>query len=153
MKYPYFHPEPGAPSPLRTIVEREVRFEEVDVMGIVWHGRYPSFFEDARVALGERVGLGYMDYYRAGVLTPIKKMHLDYKKPLRFRDAFTIEAVMHWTQAARINMSFAIRDASGQISTTGYTVQLMLDLNGTVMLMQPPCQAELYARWARGEIS
>jgi acyl-CoA thioester hydrolase len=133
-------------------VRRVVRFEEVDVMGIVWHGRYASFFEDARVALGDRVGLGYMDYYKNGVMTPIKKMHVDYCLPLRFNEEFSVEAVMHWTEAARINMEFFIRNAAGEVSTTGYSVQLMLDPNGEVLLAPPLFHQQLMERWRAGEL-
>ena len=53
---PYFRPETmmngrPAPLPLTCTVPREVRFEEVDALNVVWHGRYPSYFEDARVAM------------------------------------------------------------------------------------------------------
>ena len=43
----YFAAVPDAPPPLRVDVGRKVRFEEVDSMGIVWHGHYASYFEDA----------------------------------------------------------------------------------------------------------
>lgn len=153
MRKPYFRPVPGAPPPLRTVVRRTVRFEDVDMMGIVWHGRYASFFEDARVALGDKVGLGYMDYYENGVMTPIKRMHLDYCLPLRFRDAFTVEAVMHWTEAARIDMEFVVRNVAGETTTTGCTVQLMLDLSGEVLLAPPPFHQRVLERWRAGELA
>ena len=28
--------------------ELEIRFSEVDMMGVVWHGNYPLYLEDAR---------------------------------------------------------------------------------------------------------
>ncbi len=43
MRKPYFQPVPGGPPPLRMIVKRQVRFEEVDSMGIVWHGHYAGY--------------------------------------------------------------------------------------------------------------
>ena len=153
MRKPYFQTPPDAPAPLRNTVSRVVRFEEVDVMGIVWHGRYASFFEDARVALGKKVGLGYLDYYRNGVMTPLKKMHLDYAKPLGFDETITVEAIMHWTEAARIDMEFIVRNAEGEIATRGYTVQLMLDLKGEVLLIPPPFHQEVLNRWRNGEFS
>ena len=61
---PYFRRGEGQPPPLRAITKRRVRFEEVDPLGIVWHGRYPSYFEDARVELGRKYGIDYMDFYK-----------------------------------------------------------------------------------------
>ena len=84
MMKPYFKARGDQPAPLRVSIERTVRFEEVDSLGIVWHGRYASYFEDARVAVGQKYGIGYMDFYSHGVIAPIKKMHFDYYRSLRF---------------------------------------------------------------------
>ncbi len=92
MRTPYFAHREGDPPPLRTLVQRRVRFEEVDPMGIVWHGRYVGYFEDGRVALGSRYGIGYEDFFRFGVPAPIRQLQIDYLAPLRFGDEFTIEA-------------------------------------------------------------
>lgn len=153
MSRPYFTPQPGAPAPLRITVERRVRFEEVDPLNIVWHGRYPSYFEDARVAFGEKFGLGYLDCYREGILTPIKKMHVDYFRPLSFPEPFTVEGILHFTPAARLNFEFAIRNAKGLVTATGYTVQMMLDVRQEIMLIPPPFIQEFLRRWQEGELS
>jgi acyl-CoA thioester hydrolase len=148
----YFPAQDGAPPPLRVSVERQVRFEEVDPLNIVWHGRYPSFFEDARVAFGEKYGIGYLDCYEQGILTPIKKMHVDYFRPLKFLERFTIEGILHWSAAARLNFEFILRNGAGEITTTGYTVQMMLDIELNVMLIPPPFVSDFLQRWSQGEI-
>jgi acyl-CoA thioester hydrolase len=149
----YFRPDPEGPPPLRVEVSREVRFEEVDPLAIVWHGRYPSFFEDARVALCDRYGIGYMTCHENGFVTPIRKLHVDYQRPLRFREPFTIEAIVHWTEAARIDMEFVLRNAAREVTTTGYTVQMMLDAAGTILLVPPPYYRAFLDRWKAGELA
>jgi len=153
MMKPYFRYLAGDPSPLRIRVERRVRFEEVDPLGIVWHGRYPSYFEDARVALGERFGIGYMDFYGQGIIAPIRKMHLDYHRPLRFGEEFSIEGILHWSEAVRLNHEFIIRNAAGEVTTSGYTVQMLLDRAENVLLVPPPFYAEFRRRWQQGELA
>ena len=130
-----------------------VRFEEVDPLAIVWHGRYPSYFEDARVKLGEQYGLGYLDLYQQGIVAPIKQMHIDYKRPLRFSEPFTIEAVLHWSDAVRLNHEFILRNAAGEITTTGYTVQLFMDKEDNVLMLPPSYYADFRQRWQAGELS
>ena len=49
---------------LRFSREFEVRFSEVDIMGVVWHGAYPLYLEDAREAWGHHYGLCYDDYLK-----------------------------------------------------------------------------------------
>jgi acyl-CoA thioester hydrolase len=135
------------------VASRQVRFEEVDSLGIVWHGRYSSYFEDARVALGDRFGIGYMDFYRNGVAAPIRKLHIDYFLPLRFQEPFTIEAILHWTEASRLNIEFVLRNRDGAVTTTGYTVQMMLDAAGNLLLVPPPFYRDFMERWRRGEFA
>ena len=153
MLKPYFRYLAGAPSSLSIRVERRVRFEEVDPLGIVWHGRYPSYFEDARVALGERFGIGYMDFYGQGIIAPIRKMHLDYHRPLSFGEEFSIEGILHWSEAVRLNHEFVIRNAAGKVTTSGYTVQMLLDREENVLLVPPPFYAEFRRRWQQGALA
>ena len=152
MRRPYFPFKQDAPEPLRAIVRRRVRFEEVDPLGIVWHGRYPGYFEDARVALGEKYGIGYLDFYQQGVVTPIKKMHINYIRPLKYAEEFTVEAIMHWTEAARMNIEYIIRNNNQQITTTGYTVQLFMDIQQNLLFSSPPFYMEFCERWKAGKL-
>ena len=46
-KTTYFERIPGAPEPVVVDIKRRVHFNEADPMAIVWHGRYPLFFEEA----------------------------------------------------------------------------------------------------------
>ena len=46
---------------LVTEKELEIRFSEVDIMKVVWHGSYPLYLEDAREAFGAQYGLSYQN--------------------------------------------------------------------------------------------
>lgn len=152
MGKPYFTVKRGDPPPLRIEVQRRVRFEETDPLGIVWHGNYPSYFEDARVALGEKYGIGYLDYYENNVVAPIKKMHIDYQRPLRLMEYFTIEAVLYWSDALRVDHEFIIRDSERMVTTTGYTVQVILDRDNNLLLVPPPFIKTFREKWKAGEL-
>ena len=152
MTKPYFPAREGDPPPLCAEVRRRVRFEEVDSIGIVWHGRYAGYFEDARDALGERYGIGYMDFYENGILVPIKQLHADFHRPLRLKDEVTVEATLHYSEAARINHAFVIRDRQGAVATTGYTVQMMLDRDRNLCMIPPPFYEAFLERWREGRI-
>ena len=150
MLKPYFPKREDEPLPLKVCVERTVRFEEVDALGIVWHGRYASYFEDARIALGKKYGIGYMDFYTHGVVAPIKIMHFDYHLPLQFQEKMTIKGILHWSDAARMNFEFTIRNGNGELATTGFTVQLMLDRNENILMIPPPFYEEFCNKWKSG---
>ena len=149
----YFDPAPGAPPPLTARAERRVRFEEVDALSIVWHGHYPSYLEDASMTFGEKHGLSYLDMQRHGFLAPLVQLHLDYHQPLLFPERCVIEAALHWTDAARLNMQYAIFGAEEKVAATGYSVQLLTDLERNILLVRPPYVEELCRRWQTGELA
>ena len=153
MGRPFFRQVEGQPEPLRAVVTRRVRFEEVDQLGIVWHGRYAGYFEDARVALTDAHTIGYLDFFDQGILTPIKQLSMDFRRPLHHKETFSVEAAMHWSDAARLNFEYVIRNERGEITTTGMSVQLMLDLSREILLVHPPFYAEFCRRWKRGELA
>ena len=159
-RYPYFAPEPlpcgRLVEPLKVTVERVSRFEEVDALGMVWHGRYASYFEDARVVLGERYGFAYGTLYEAGLVTPVRRMHVDYLAPLSFRQCCRVTATLHWTGAARINIAYCIHDMEGLCLTTGYTVQLFVRTGATggsgACVTLPEIYAAFCEQWKSGRL-
>ncbi len=153
MRKPYFPVVKDAPAPLCLTVKRRVRFEEVDSMGVVWHGCYPSYFEEGRVALGRRYGISYSDFIREQIPVPVRQMQIDYHRPLRFDEEFEVRTTLHWSEAARINFEYEIYTAQDQLVCTGCTVQLMLDRNFNVLLSPPPFFAAFLTRWKQGELA
>ena len=152
---PYFKDIPlsngqDAPLPLSCSVDRDVRFEEVDAMGVVWHGRYPSYFEDGRVAFGKKYGFEYLDIYAAGLVIPVKQMGIDYIAPLHFGERCRICATLHWTEAARLNFSYAITDMSGSLLATGYTVHLFLTIDQDLCMDRPKFYLAFCNKWLSG---
>jgi acyl-CoA thioester hydrolase len=79
-------------------------------------------------------------------------MHIDYVRPLRFQEYFSIEGILHWSAAARLNFEFIIRNRSEEITTTGYTVQMLLDTDMNIMLIPPSFVRNFLDRWEKGGI-
>jgi acyl-CoA thioester hydrolase len=149
----YFPPCPGAPPPLTATVTRRVRFEEVDLLGIVWHGRYASFFEDGRIAFGDRFGLSYQQFIQHGIKAPIVQMHLDCQAPLHFDEKMDIEASLHWNDALRLDFTYRISGPAARSVARGYTVQLLTDPEGNLLLTPPPWIQEFKDEWRQGGLA
>ena len=151
-KKAYFKNCPDSPKPLVVSVSRRVRFDEVDSMGIVWHGRYINYFEEARVEFGRKFNVGYQDFIDNRVPVPIRQVGVDHLEPLRFDDEIMIEAILHWSDAARINFEFKVYKEA-RLVCTGFTVQLMLDHNFELLLSPPPFYQDFMNKWQQGELS
>jgi len=136
----------GVP-PLHVLIERTVRFEEVDSLNFMWHGRYASWLEDGREAFGKLHQLSYLDFFWHGVAVPIKLFHLNFHHPLRYAQTYSIHASLLWNETAVLDFEYVLKDSDGIVTTTGYTTQLMLSLDGELLLEPPSFYKEFCAQW------
>jgi acyl-CoA thioester hydrolase len=119
--------------------ETQIRFSEVDSMGVVWHGNYIRYFEDGRETFGNLYGISYMDFYRAGVMIPIVKITCDYKKPLKYGDTAIIETRFVNCEAAKLQYDYTIyRNTTDEVVATGSTIQVFLSSEMELLLDLPP---------------
>lgn len=149
----YFPPEPDAPAPLLARTTRKVRFEELDPLRIVWHGRYVSYFEDGRVAFGRKYGLSYDQFMKNRIAAPIVSLHIDYMKPLGFDEEITIQAILHWCTALRLNFEFTVLDSSGNQAAKGYSIQLLTDIQGNLLFEAPDWIEDFRNQWQQNSFS
>ena len=150
----YFQLSGGAPAPLIVRVERRVNFNEVDVMGIAWYGRYSVFLEEGAAELGRRCGLSYKDFSDANLAAPIAQFHIDYHRPLALEEVFTITASLVWSEGARLNTEYSMTKENGSIAATAYTVQMFIDsMSGEACLTSPELLERCRKRWKAGELS
>jgi len=146
----YFEPDDNDPQPLCSETTRRVRFEEVDSIGMVWHGRYPSYFEDGRISFGDTYGLNYQGYIESGIMAPIVQMHFDFKFPLRFDETIRILTRLHWNEALRLDFSYHIFNHKDKLSASGYTVQVLTEPDGTVIVVPPGLVTRFREKWQSG---
>jgi acyl-CoA thioester hydrolase len=148
----YFPPRPGEPEPLTVAARRRVRFEEVDMLKIAWHGHYVSYLDDGRVAFGDRYPvLSYRRLHEVKVAAPIVQLHLDYQAPLFFDEEMTVAASLHWSEAVRLNFSYRITGRDGRLVARGWSVQLLVDEDRRTLLVPPDWFEEFRRRWREGE--
>src|SRR5712675_86486 len=89
-------------------IEVNVRFNEADPLGIVWHGHYIRYFEDGREAFGKEYGIGYLAFYKQGFVIPVVNVQCDYKKSLRYGDSVKIETEYIPTESAKMLFKYKL---------------------------------------------
>jgi acyl-CoA thioester hydrolase len=124
-----------------------VRFNEADPLGIVWHGHYIRYFEDGREAFGNKYGIGYLDFYKQGIIVPVVSVQCDYKRSLRYGERVTVETQLIPCLAAKLKFSYRLYNTeTQQLVANGSSVQVFLDRGNSVLqLTNPP----FYEAWKR----
>ena len=120
--------------------EIQVRFNEADPLGIVWHGHYIRYFEDGREAFGNMHDLGYLEVYKLGFVIPVVSVQCDFKRSLRYGDRVIIETKFIPTEAAKLKFTYRLyKSATGELVATGSSVQVFLSKDDSVLqLANPP---------------
>lgn len=115
--------------------EIRVRYAETDGMGIAYHGNYLPWFEVARCALLENIGLSYKGLEADGFLLPVLEAQLRYLSPARFDDRLSITARISELPRVRIQIEYEVR-RDRQLLTTGHTVHAFMNRAGQAI--KPP---------------
>lgn len=133
---------------LTSTVEFPVRFSEVDLMQIVWHGHYVKYMEEGREDFGRKFGISYMQIKAEGFMAPVVRISCDFKKKLSYEDTVIVETRYVDSPAAKITYSFKIfRGSDKELIATGESVQVFLDKNNELVLTIPPFFAGWKKKW------
>ncbi len=119
-------------------IEIRVRFSETDPLGIVWHGNYIKYFEEAREAFGRKYGISYLDVERQGYATPIVKSLCEHKKMVRYGETLRVEAHYQPTNTAKLIFHYFIYNAAEELVCTGLTEQVFTSLEDHSLALYLP---------------
>ena len=126
----------------------EIRFSEVDMMKVVWHGAYPLYLEDAREAFGDEYGFTYEGYLDNQYYAPIVDMQIQYKFPLRYGVKARIDITYRPTEAAKIVFDYEIRDKeTNLLYCKARTIQVFMDMDYNLVLLNPEFFENWKAKW------
>ncbi len=96
------------PSAATSHVELRVRFCETDLMGIVHHGSYLTYFEAARVEWLRRRGVAYAEWAERGLHLPVVEASTRYKAPARFDDVLTVETRLSELRSHSVRFDYRV---------------------------------------------
>lgn len=91
----------------------EIDYVDTDAMGIMHHGRYCRYLERARVRWLEDRGLSYREMEDKGFALPLRRLELEYFKPLRFEDRARIRLEVAEVTRAKICLDYTIIEHVG----------------------------------------
>lgn len=115
-----------------------IRFSEVDSMGIVWHGHYVQYLEEARESFGHRFGIDYLTIASQGYKIPIVDMECKYRRSLKYGDPVKIQIKFIDTLAAKIIFHYElIRVSDGLLAASAKTIQVFIDEKDELQLNFP----------------
>ncbi len=130
---------------LESTIDIAIRFSETDAMGVVWHGNYLKFFEDAREKFGKDFGMEYLDIYGNGFYTPIVKSDINHKASVYYGQKVRVKAILEEHPASKIVFKYIVTNLeTGEVAATGSTTQVFLNIEDNLLELIKP---SFYAEW------
>jgi len=123
---------------LFTDIELEVRFHDVDMVGVVWHGHYLRYLENARWAFMNEMDYGLDRMLESGFVWPIVELQTKYLNPARFGNVLRVRAsLVEWESRLTLNYLITRVGDAARIAR-GRTVQVAVDARSSELQFTTP---------------
>ena len=104
----------------------KVRYCETDQMGLVHHGSYINYFEEARISWISNLGFSYGEMEKSGIILPVSKLNINYLRPAYFENDLVVNVELAELPTSRLIFNYSITN-KGEVVVTGTTVLAFLN--------------------------
>jgi len=120
---------------LSSTTQVRVRYVETDMMGVVYHANYFTWFEAARIQLLDDLGLPYRELDKSGHLLPVLECEAKFILPARFDDRLSVQVRIEELPIARIEARYEVKRGEDKLAT-GRTTHAFMSPEGRII--RPP---------------
>jgi len=89
-------------------IQIRVCYGDTDKMGVVYYGTYPRFYEIGRNEFLRAHGITYRQIEEAGIVWPVRNLHITYLKPAFYDDLLTVRTIVNEMPAVRFKIKTEI---------------------------------------------
>lgn len=124
-----------------------------DYAGIVWHGSYLTWMEEARVECLRSIGIEFADLVALGCDLPVVDLAIRYHLPLPMGMDAVVKTRMTTSNSIRINWDYQIQSPDAQeLYVTAQVTLVAVDREkGKIMRQLPPAVKDALDRLAKPE--
>ncbi len=124
--------------PLESEVTIVTSFQDADPMGVIYHGNYFRYFEEARRVMMDKINYGYLAMNDSGYMWPIIGTQVKYVKAIPFNHTIRVTAKLtEWEN--RLRVDYVIYDAqTGKRMCKGHTMQVAVAIESEEMCFASP---------------
>ena len=119
---------------------------QTDYAGVVWHGSYVVWLEEARIEYLRSLGVEYADLVASGCELPVIDLSIRYHRAIKMGAEAVVKACLCEVKGVRINWDYRIESAEG-LHVTARVTLVAIDRHKAKILRQlPPIIQEALAR-------
>ncbi|MCA0983182.1 acyl-CoA thioesterase [Halobacillus yeomjeoni] len=104
----------------------QVRYQETDMMGVVYHANYLVWFEIGRTSFIESLGFKYAEIENQGVVSPVIDANVSFKNPVRYGDPVHVKTWVESYDGLRVTYGYEVVHENGQTAVSGETKHVIV---------------------------
>ena len=102
----------------------DVRYPDVDAMGIVHHAVYPVWYEVARMDFFAELGFSYAAMHAQGINPPMVNLNVNFMATVAYPAAVTVRTQCLAFGPKKLKLGYEIRDGQGRVVSTAETFHI-----------------------------
>lgn len=124
-----------------------------DYSGVVWHGSYLAWMEEARVECLRSLGMDFAELVRIGCDLPVVELSLRYHRSISMGQSAIVKTRMDRIEGVRINWDYRIESEDGsELYITARVTLVGIDREkGKITRQLPPALKELLTGFFEGK--
>jgi acyl-CoA thioester hydrolase len=114
-----------------------------DYGGVVWHGAYVTWMEQARIECMKSIGIDFASLVEMGCDLPVVEMSLRYHRALQMGETAVVKCKVQNLDGVRIKWDYEIQSVDQAITYTTATVALVaVDVEKGKIMRQLPANVK-----------
>ena len=110
-------------------LQRRVLPQHTDHAGVMWHGAYLSWLEEARVEALREAGLAYAELSEQGLELPVVSLSIDYRQALLHGEQVCVSSWVLPRQGVKLPWLSHFEKADGSVAAEARVDLVLVDLS------------------------
>ena len=119
-------------------INKTVLPQHSDHAGVMWHGTYFNWLEEARINALSKVGIEYFDLTKKGFELPLIDASIKYIFPLNIGDNITIETIFDIGKSPKIKIQSKFINKSRKVMTSSEVSLVLVNKNNFSIIKRRP---------------
>ena len=107
----------------------QIRYDEVDKMGYVYHGNYAKYFHISRTELMREIGFSDKELEAQNIILPVIEMNIKYKNPVFYDDIITIKTSLNHIPGSRMKFLHEVRNHNNELINQAESTVVFVDMH------------------------
>jgi len=108
-------------------IEITVRFDEVDMMGFVYHGNYAKYYHISRTHLLRKIGISDKTLASNNIIMPLIDISIKYLKPVFYDEKILVKTSITEQLGVKLKFNHTVCNKRKEIINTASSTMVFVD--------------------------